>query len=109
MRDTFALRCEPLRRESSGASALKSGLSKRSTRQSKSECGLVNDRNVCSQERDKGRRHRSPAAAGTVRRARAHCRPQNGEAQLALLGLHDEQQRLERIDLHQNRVALRQQ
>jgi hypothetical protein len=38
------LRCAPLRRASSGASALKrrSGLPKRSTRQSKSERGVVN-------------------------------------------------------------------
>jgi hypothetical protein len=55
VRDTIALRCEPLRRESSGASALKrhSGLPKRSTRQSKSDRGVVNERNVCSQSATK--------------------------------------------------------
>jgi hypothetical protein len=55
VRDTIALRCEPLRRASSGASALKrrSGLPKRSTRQSKSERGVVNERNVCSQSATK--------------------------------------------------------
>jgi hypothetical protein len=52
--ETIALRCE---RASSGASALKRrcGLPKQSPRQSKSERGVVNERNVCSQERDKGR------------------------------------------------------
>jgi hypothetical protein len=69
MRDTIALRCEPLRRESSGASTLKrrSGLPKRSTRQSKSERGVVNERNVCSQST---RQRPLATASGAVRRAR---------------------------------------
>jgi hypothetical protein len=48
VRDTIALRCEHLRCTSSGASVLKrrSGLPKRSTRQSKSERGVMNERNV---------------------------------------------------------------
>jgi hypothetical protein len=84
-------------------------LSKRSTRQSKSERGVVNERNACSQERDKGRVDTARQRQQALFEERAHCRPRDGEAQLAPLGLHDEQQRLEQIDLHQNRVALRQQ
>ncbi len=83
MHDTIALRRE-LRRASSGASALKrrSGLPKRSTRQSRSERGLVNERNVCSQERDKGRIDTARQRQQALSEERAHCRPQDGEAQL---------------------------
>jgi hypothetical protein len=84
-------------------------LPKRSTRQSKSERGVVNERNVCSQERDKGRVDVARQRQQALFEERAHYRPQNGEAQLAPLGLPDEQQRLERIDLHQNRLAWRRQ
>jgi hypothetical protein len=103
MQDTIALRCEPLRRASSGASALKrrSGLPKRSTRQSKSEGGVVNERNAPSQERDKGRvvaaRHLQQALfeerAHTValNRRFAASRARDGEAQLAPFGLRDAQ------------------
>jgi hypothetical protein len=98
VRDTIAWRCEPLRRESSGASALKrrSGLPKRSTRQSESEHGVVNERNVSSQERDKGRVDVARHLQQVLFEERAHCRPQSardGEAQLAPLGLRDARQR----------------
>ncbi len=73
MRDTIAVRCEPLRRESSGTSALmrRSGLPKRSTRQSKSK-RVVNERNVCSQERDKGRIDTARQRQQTLFEERAH-------------------------------------
>jgi hypothetical protein len=79
VRDTIALRCEPLSHAPSGASALKrrSGLPKRSTRKSKSEPGVVNERNVCSQERDKGRVDAARHLQQVLFEERAHCRPQS--------------------------------
>jgi hypothetical protein len=77
----------------------RSGLPKRSTRQSKSERGVVNKRNVCSQERDKGRvdaaRQRQQALfeerahTAALNRRLAASRTRDGEAQLAPLGLSD--------------------
>jgi hypothetical protein len=71
----------------------RSGLPKRSTRQSKSEHGVVNERNVCSQERDKGlfdvARQRQQALFGerahtaALNRRLAANRARDGEAQLA--------------------------
>jgi hypothetical protein len=68
-------------------------LSKRSTRQSKSERGVVNERNACSQERDKGRvdvaRHLQQALfeerahTAALNRRLAASRARDGKAQLA--------------------------
>jgi hypothetical protein len=54
VRDTIALRCEPLRRESSGASALKrrERLAE-AVDETVEERGVVNERNACSQSATK--------------------------------------------------------
>jgi hypothetical protein len=54
----------------------RSGLPKRSTRQSKSERGVVNERNVCSQERDKGRIDTARQRQQALVEERPQCRPQ---------------------------------
>ncbi len=75
------------------------GLPKRSTRQSKSERGVVNERNVCSQERDKRRVDVARQRQQALFEERAHTaaldcrlaagRTRDGEAQLVPLGLRD--------------------
>jgi hypothetical protein len=77
---------------------------KRSTRQSKSERGVVNERNVCSQERDKGRVDATRQRQQALFEERAHTvalnrrlaagRTRDGEAHLAPApGLRDARQR----------------
>jgi hypothetical protein len=77
----------------------RNGLPKRSKRQLKSERGVVNERNVCSQERDKGRVDTARQRQQALFEERAHTaalnrrlavgRGRDGEAQIVPLGLRD--------------------